>query len=217
MEAVGAVPLSRGSARGLSPLEAAERAALSDAVRRVALDLLPELDPAEAETVLDEVLGGDPGDYVSSYRILEDRGERPALFVEDPTVATEYVLVVKVSVDVERVRERLTAGGLLALSTAESHGFPLRLVIEELDGFRAYTLLRRTLVEGVGVRSALPVEMERGRAVLELEADLEARELLRALLVVAPPELEIVPLAAKGDLLTLRVRELDLPAAPAGE
>jgi hypothetical protein len=217
MEAVGAVPLGTDAPRRSPPRDAALQVALSDAVRRVALDLLPDLDPAEAETVLDEVLGGDPGEYVSAYRILEDRGERPALFVEDPSVETEYVVVVEVNVDAGRIRERLTAGGLLALPVGETRGFRLRLVIEELDGFPAYALLRHTLVEGVGVRSALPVEMERGRAVLELEADLRPSELLDALLAAAPPELQIVPLAAEGDSLTLRVRRVELPVAPAAE
>jgi hypothetical protein len=217
MEAVGAVPLDAAKSRSAPPRDAALQAALSDAVRRVALELLPELDPAESEALLDEVLGLDPLDYATRFRILEDRGERPALFVEDPGVETEYVVVVEVNVDVGRVRERLAAGGLLALPAGETRGYRLRLVIEELEDFRAYASLRRTLIEQVGVRSALPVEMERGRAVLELEADLEANELLDALMVAAPPELQIVPLAAERDSLTLRVRAVGPPAAPAGE
>jgi hypothetical protein len=217
MEALGAVPLDAAASRGSPPRDAAVQEALSDAVRRVALELLPELDPAESETLLDEVLGLDPLDYATRFRILEDRGERQALFVEDPGVETEYVVVVEVNVDVGRVRERLAAGGLLASPAGETRGFRLRLVIEELEGFRAYESLRRTLTERVGVRSALPVEMERGRAVLEVEADLGVRELLDALLAAAPPELQIVPLAADRDSLTLRVRAVGPPAAPAGE
>ena len=79
MEAVGAVPLGAAAPRHSPPRDAALQAALSDAVRRVALELLPELDPGESATLLDEVLGLDPLDYATRFRILEDRGPRPAL------------------------------------------------------------------------------------------------------------------------------------------
>ena len=40
-------------------------------------------------------LGKNPLDYANRFRILEDRGERPALFTEIPGVSTEYVVLVE--------------------------------------------------------------------------------------------------------------------------
>jgi hypothetical protein len=213
MEAVGAVPLAP-DARHASPLrDIAVRMALNEAVRRVALDLVPGMEPEEAAEFLPEVLGGDPFDYTTRFRIIEDRGERPALFVEDPDVDFEYVVVVEAHIDADRVEKRLADAGLLM---ARSAGVPhrnLRLVVEDLEGFAAYATLRETLIERVGVRSAVPVEMERGRAVLVVNTAGDSWQLLEELLLAAPPELMITPVDTREDALTLRIA---LEARPPG-
>jgi hypothetical protein len=213
MEAVGAVPLAP-DARHASPLrDIAVRMALNEAVRRVALDLVPGMEPEEAAEFLPEVLGDEPFDYTTRFRIIEDRGERPALFVEDPEVEFEYVVVVEAHIDADRVEKRLVDAGLLVAGSDGAPHRDLRLVVEDLGSFAAYAALRETLIERVGVRSARPVEMERGRAVLVVNTAADPWKLLEELLLAAPPELLITPVDAREDVLTLRIA---LEALPAG-
>jgi hypothetical protein len=213
MEAVGAVPLDP-DARHASPLrDIAVRMALNEAVRRVALDLVPGMEPEEAAEFLPEALGDEPFDYTTRFRIIEDRGERPALFVEDPEVEFEYVVVVEAHIDADRVEKRLVDAGLLVAGSDGPPHRDLRLVVEDLGSFAAYAALRETLIERVGVRSALPVEMERGRAVLVVNTAADPWQLLEELLLAAPPELLITPVDAREDALTLRIA---LEALPAG-
>jgi hypothetical protein len=212
VEAVGAVPLAP-DARHTTPLrDIAVRMALSEAVRRVALDLIPGVDPAEAAELLPGVLGDDPIDYTTRYRIIEDRGERPALFAEDPDVEFDYVVVVEAYIDADRVEKRLEAAGLLGAGRDTAPHRDIRLVVEDLEGFAAYASLRKALIEGVGVRSALPVEMERGRAVLVVNTAYDPWQLLDELLRAAPPELRITPLDTQEDAITLRIALAALPA-----
>jgi hypothetical protein len=216
IEAVGAVPLGDGNAAAGAPRDAALRRALSDAVERVALDLLPELDPEEAPAVLARVLGDDPLAYANRFRILEDRGERAAIFAEDPDVETEYVVVVKVNVDVARVRKRLEMTGLLEPSRSRGR-VRVNVVMEDLESFGAYEAVRQLLVEDVGVRSALPVEMTPGRAVVEVDGDRRPGALLQALMEAAPPTLRITPVSTDRGTVTVRVSLTPGPAGPGEE
>jgi hypothetical protein len=211
MEAVGAIPLG-DEPPARPPRDAALNRALSDAVLRVALDLLPDYDPTDAEVSLSDLLGKDPLAYATRFRILEDRGERPALFSEDPDVETEYVVVVMVHVDVNRVRRRLEMTGVLEPS-GEVRRVRIHLVIEDLAGYAEFAALQHLLVDRLGVRSALPVEMEPGRVVMEVDGDRRPDALLEALLAAAPPTLEIVPLATDRRTIVLRIRPIPPPAA----
>ena len=100
---------------------------------------------------------------------------------------TEYVVVVEATVDAGRVRERLARAGLLVAPAGEVRRYHVRLEAEGLEDYAAYRALRETLLEGVGVRSALPVELERGRAVLDVDGELAGDALLAALVRAAPP------------------------------
>ena len=201
------------AARDEPPHDAAVRAALQDAAQRLALELLSaDFDPIGAEPAIAAALGNDPTRYTAHYRILEDRGERPALFVDDPEVTSEYVVVVEAHLDVDWIRQRMAANGLLA-PAGEARWVQVRVVIEGLESYGAYAALRRALIEDVGVRSAMPVEMERARVVLRVVADREENALLEALLAAAPPGLRIIPLSAGGGTLRLRVRQAAPPPA----
>ena len=206
VEGVGAVAVKGGPkpARG-TPREAALRAAIGEAVRQVAFELLPHLDPAAAEPAVDQALGPDPRTYANRFRIVEDRGEGPALLVQEPGVTTEYVMVVQAQVDVARVRQSLERSGLLAPSGEDSPRQRLRVVIEDVEGFASYMAVR-TLLDDLGVRDAVPVEMERGRAVLEVESRMPPEELLASLVRSAPPELRVEPISADAASITLRAR-----------
>jgi hypothetical protein len=205
VEAVGAVPLS-ADVRPQTPLrDLAVRRALNDAVRRVAVDLIPDLDPEEAGEFLPEALGDEPFAYTTRFRIIEDRGEVPALYSEDPEVEFEYVVLVEAHIDSDRVEKRLGEAGLLAGRAPRPARQDLLLIVEDPPDFAAYAALRRVLLEDVGVESALPVEMERRRAVIRIRASGGASQLLEDLLRAAPPELVISPIDAQNDVLTLRV------------
>jgi hypothetical protein len=216
LESVGAVAIGGETPAHEPPHDAAVRAALQDAAQRLALELLSaDFDPIGAEPAIAEALGTDPFQYATAYRILEDRGVRPALFVDDPEVESEYVVVVEAHLDVDRIRQRMAASGLLAPS-GEPRWIQVSVVIEGLESYGAYAALRRALIEEVGARSAVPLEMERGRAVLQVVSDREENALLEALVAVGPPNLRIVPLSADGGTLRLRVREVaPTPAADA--
>lgn len=201
-QAVGVAPIDPG-ARARAPRDLALEAALMDVVLRGARELVPDLDPIEDHELLVEVLGDEPQDYISHFRILEDRGRRPALFSERPEIESEYVVVVDARVDLDRVGARLAEAGLFI--DRSGGGRRVLLVLEDLQDFRSYALLKKTLIEGVGARAVVPVEFQRGRAVLEVDAGKDPADLLDELLRVAPPQLEIVPLYVESGTLTLQV------------
>jgi hypothetical protein len=215
MEAVGAFPLAPDVRQETPPRDAAVRMALNESVRRVALDMIVGMSPEEAAEYLPEVLGDEPFDYTNRFRIIEDRGERPALFASDPAVKFEYVVVVEAHIDSKRVGRRLEAAGL---AVARSSGEPereIRLVVDELASYAAYAALREALIEGVGVTSAIPVVLERGRAELVVTSEADPRQLLEDLLRSTPPELLITPVGVEDGVLTVRIELDELGAAGA--
>jgi hypothetical protein len=214
-EAVGAVPLHTEKKPSLPPRDAAERKAMNEAVRRVALQLLSAQDTAALEPKLGAALGSDPKVYISSFRTLEDRGERPALFSDDPDAKTEYVVVVEARVDADRVRDALARGGLPVTSAGDARRYRVRVEATGLADFASYRALRETLLEGVGVRSALPVEIEQGRAVLDVDSQLAGQALLDALVRSAPPGLAISPLEMEESRLRVRVEYTPEPTPAA--
>jgi len=213
VEGVGAVAVKGAPAgRAATPREAALKAAIVEAVRRVALDLLPpEAGGADPEAAVDAALAPDPRAFANRFRILEDRGEGPALLVEGPGVETEYVVVVSAQVDVARVRQRLVRAGLVpAGDLAPSQR--LRIQIVDLDGYAGYMAVR-TLLDEIGVKGAVPVEMARGQAVLEVESRVPPAQLLAQLVKAAPPELRLEGVGSDEGSLTLRAHFLAQGAA----
>jgi len=99
------------------------------------------------------------------------------------------------------------------MPSGDSRRYRVRVVIEQVGGYAAYMAVR-TLLEELELRSVLPLEMERGRAVLEVEGDRSPDELMSGLLQAAPSNLKLEPLGIDGATLTLRVRFLGAPAAP---
>ena len=86
------------------------------------------------------------------------------------------MVVVEAQVDADRVREALARGGLLLAPAGD--GALASACVSRRRASRTSpptAALRETLLEGVGVRSALPVELERGRAILEVESELARR------------------------------------------
>ena len=89
----------------------------------------------------------------------------------------------------------------------------VRLVLEGLRSFQAYDALRRALIEELNVRSAIPLELTRGRAVLEVDCDYDTDTLLGALLDSAEPGLRVVPVTRDRETLPVLV-ERTAPVVP---
>ena len=217
MEVEGVAPV-RAEAPGPDALrQQALEEAIASAVDEVARELLAGAAAYPADfnrEALTTILGAARKDYTDRFRILRDLGVRapegldePGLEgpgLEEPGAAGEYAVAAEVWVDVERLRQRLAAAGLLG-SRAASAGptRTLRVILEPLRSYRAYAFVRDTL-------DARPVELARGRAVLETSARGEPAELLAALQAKAPEGIHIVAAQLDGSDLRLAVVAEDL-------
>ena len=212
LEALGAAPMETHRASRSSPRDVALRRALQGAVWRVAVEQLDAAGATTEDATLSAALGKDPLVYATRFRVLEDRGERPALFSDDPRVENEYVVLAEVYVDVDRVRERLSSAGLMRLPSGETADIRTRVTLVDVQSWAEIQAVR-TLLGEIGAQSAIPVDLERGRTALAVESKLSPAALVRALIAAAPPELRLEPLKGGPDGLELRARFLD-SAAP---
>jgi hypothetical protein len=229
VESIGVAPLGGAGSKTSSPRNVAVRAAVARAVETVAQQLDPDLAKPDEETGapdthngpaispdLARALGEDPLDYAPRYRILQDRGVQSVAAPAPGGADKQYVVVVEVQVDAARVRERLRAAGWLATPSDRSATEMHRLILEGVADYRALDSVRRLLVEQLGARRALPVELQRGRVVLAVEGGPEPAELAAALQAAAPPELRLEPVEADTeDAVTLVVEWSPPPGTPA--
>ncbi len=198
LEVLGVLPMDEQARKGGIPKDEAIAAALWEGVSRVAEELLIDSvieEPEDGSDPIRAALGSDMLPYTQRFRIVEDRGERPALFADsDDGAATEYVVVVDVRVDVERVRQRLIGAGLLSIE----EGAPGRRIVMEVQGLTRYPgyarLVEALRAPGIGAGRVVPLEFERGRIVLDVQVELEAAELIRRLKAAAPSELGVTAL-----------------------
>jgi hypothetical protein len=209
VEAAGVAKAEPGEARGGPGREAALRAALTQAVQQVAMDLLtasetaagkPPPDPSALAEKVSRALGSDPTVYVSRFQIREDRGVKPRLLLNDPDAKAEYQLVVMAQVDVARVRQRVgarapagpetepaSAGTTKPAPTETSPKPPEASVstydveLEAIPSYKEYAAVREALLGKLGVTRAEPVEFSRGRAVLSIDSPIPANQLAGAL------------------------------------
>jgi len=202
LEAVGAVGVRQGERS--DPRERAVQAALREAVGQVASELLmdaPIDEGGEGESSderLAELLGDDMGAFASRFRIVEDRGIGPALFVEDPKVTREYVVVAEVQVDTTRVRQHLVERGALQAARSNNGAAPLRLEVRGLREHMAYRELRKLLKGVTDGQSGVPLRFEADRAVLAVKTHLNGTELVARLTRVAPAHMQIVDLGGSA-------------------
>ena len=204
VEAVGVVPLKPSEQGAVDIVDQAVQAALHEAVSRVARDFLLEVEPGEADS-LEEVLGRRMVPYTARFRILADQGERPALFADDPTVTSEYVVEVEVFVDADRVQQQLVEAGLLEPDPVGLSVSRIELELRGLSGYQAYEAVRLLLTEQVGARQALPRSFQGGIAVLEVELEGDEDDtsyLAEQLLELSNRELSVRPVeVAEGHLV----------------
>jgi hypothetical protein len=164
-------------------------------------DEMPELfgpeDRREREREMRSIqkaLGAKMVSYTKTFRIVEDQGERPALFTQDPDAATEYVVVMEVEVEVERVRDRLEAAGLVdPIEELDLKG--IEVEIRGLSHYRGYRELLDLLAdESVGAVAVSPRNFSPQRATIRVEGDWGSDELLARLQATAPAHLSILEL-----------------------
>lgn len=213
LQVVGVQPLDASAERAGGPRQGAVNQALYEAVSRVALDLVAEYGPAlpsqggalagedaggdggEAgleENQLKSVLGRDMTPFARSFRIVEDQGSRPVLFPGESEATREYVVVVDVTVDVDRVRGRLSEHGLIAVEDADGDGLGLEIDVLGLrhwSGFEAFMALLAS--PAVGASDVQPLEFEAGRALVFASVEGDPQDVLARLMAAAPADLEI--------------------------
>ncbi len=206
VEAVGVVSVAADTTDVRGSRDRALQAGLSEAVYQVAAGLLDA--PAEGDRRrIKRALGTDPLVYATRFRLLEDRGKRPRLLLENPDVSHEYVVIVQAHVDRSRVRERLAAGGLLAPAQPEGvmRTATVHVEIEGLPSFLAYQSLRDAWVAAGAAESVQPRVFERNRAILEVRARRYGSALARDLARSAPEPWHLIPIHSDNRRLVFRV------------
>ena len=154
---------------------------------------------------LDAILGDKMVPYTVRFRVIEDRGRRPALFSDDPDVSEEYMVIVEVQVDVDRIQAKLVDAGLLLPDENVLGSKEVRLEIEGLRYYPAYLAMRELLEGPLGATGVYPVEMGRDRTILDVETPKSAVEFLEQMLILAPSAMEIVPIHASGNRVHVKV------------
>ncbi len=142
--------------------------------------------------MLEAVLGKDVLPYMRSYRILEDRGEVPVLFNDDPDVTVEYVVVVEVIVDVDRVTRALEEAGLIVSPDSNAAGTePVIVELIGLSRFEAYQLVVDALRDELQVTRVRSLEFARGRQILAVDGPYDPEDLSARLTHLDRPRLEL--------------------------
>jgi hypothetical protein len=195
VEAVGIYGIREAGRSRVIPRDEAVAMARWEGVSRVALELIGESTPSdlsgeEADSLgattsgdrnepdasqedqvaaLRKALGKDLLPYMRSYRIVEDRGEVPVLFDEDPDVTVEYVVVVEVIVDVDRVTSALEAAGLIARIDPREAGEPVAVELVGLSRYEAFEIVLVALRDELGATHIRTVEFTPERQILSVQ------------------------------------------------
>jgi len=143
--------------------------------------------------------------YMRSYRILDDRGEVPVLFNDEPDVSVEYVVVVEVLVDVDRVTSALEKAGLIATALS-----PVReeSVVVELIGLARYEALEvivGALGTEFGATRIRSIGFSRERQVLAVEGPFGHAALSAMLAGFEDPRLMLEPIGVDSEGRRIRL------------
>ncbi len=224
-EALGVAPITKDVA---SPRDSALRAAVRSAVASAAAAMLPanytppappahdEHAQADPNAWLAERLGGDPFAYVTRFRILEDRGRRPATITAGRDAEYEYVVLAEVQLDLDAIRERMEQIGL-AERRGNGQERRVLIVVEGLTSYPPLQKVRETIAHDRSVRSVVPVEFTRGRAVLAVDSDRGADAIVASLTQRAPEGLRITPVDQGPDHATVRAEWQPPQSTPAAD
>lgn len=182
VEAVGSYGISDKLRNRVAPRDEAVQAAVWEGVSRVALEEIGEFSSTEEDVVvLRQALGKDMLPYTRSFRILEDKGESPVLFEEDPSISTEYIVVVEVLVDVDRVRSALDQAGLIVVGGVQAVNEPIIVELIGVARYDAFEAIRNALVSEVGAVRVETLGFARKRQLLSVVGPFGPDELSAAM------------------------------------
>ncbi len=169
--------------------------------------------------MLESALGEEMLPYTRSYRILEDKGELPALFADQPDVRTEYVVVVEVAVDVDRLSSALERAGLVAARDADDalalgdHGEAVTVELVGLARYEALATVLEALRGQLGATRVRTLEFERERQLLAVEGPFGAAGLSARLERYRNPQLVLEPMGVDSGTGRVRVMARWYPEA----
>lgn len=222
VEAVGIYGIRDAMRSRVIPRDEAIAKARWEGVSRVALELIGESAPSDEDEFAGSDAGPDPRDaqpmpsdsaepsadevaalrralgqevlpYMRSYRILDDRGEVPVLFNDEPEVAMEYVVVVEVIVDVDRVSRALVKAGLIVLADVAETREAVRVELIGLARYEALEVFMDLLREELGATRIRLLEFSRERQILVVEGPLGPDALSARLARSKDPRLLLEP------------------------
>jgi hypothetical protein len=156
--------------------------------------------------LVEAALGKDMLPYTRSFRILKDTGEVPVLFADEPGIETEYVVVVEVIVDVDRVIGALERAGLVSASASSMSAEAVRLEVVGLTRHDAVTRTVDALREGLGATDVQVVEFRRSLQVFSVSGPFGAEGLAQRLLQTQDPRLRFDPVSVHRGERRVRVR-----------
>ena len=150
-------------------------------------------------------LGDDLLPYMRSYRILDDRGEVPALFNDEPDVSVEYVVVVEVIVDVDRVTQALARAGLIAVNNPEDTSETVIVELMGLSRYEALEVVLEALRKELGATRVRTMEFSRERQILAVEGPFGPDALLARLADFENPHLQLEPIGVDSKRRRIRL------------
>ena len=154
---------------------------------------------------LKSALGKDMLPYTRSYRILDDQGEQPVLFDDAPGVTSEYIVVVEVIVDVDRVNDALEQAGLVAADLSPRSEESVTLELVGLSRYEALEEVLSILREELGATRVQTLEFARERQILSVEGPFDAKRLSARLGKVRNPRLVLEPIGLDSESSRVRM------------
>ncbi len=168
--------------------------------------------PSETEAVLlRQALGKDMLPYTRSYRILEDQGELPVLFADEPGIDTEYVVVMEMIVDVARVADALEGAGLV-MAQVQNEQIDLTIELVGISRYEALEQVLAALRGPLGATRVSTVEFERTRQIIAVEGPFDADGLAARIADWDDAQLVLEPLSLDPIYRRIRVAARWFPA-----
>lgn len=155
--------------------------------------------------------------YTRSFRIVEDRGERPVLFAEEPGVRSEYLVVVEVIVDVDRVEGELARAGLLEVAPGPRSSQSVQIELVGLERYGALRFALETLRRELSASRIETLEFAPRRQLLRIEGPLSTDEVAARLGRIDTAQLILDPVEIDREGGRIRVLAQSIEATPAGE
>jgi hypothetical protein len=183
VEAVGSYGIQESLRSRVTPRDEAVQLAIWEGVSRVALESIGEYASTEEDmAALEAALGKDMLPYTRSFRILEDKGENPVLFADNPGIKTEYIVVVEVLVDVDRVEGALAEAGLVQDGEpSTTAGDPIFLELVGIERYDTFDSIREAIRSELGASRVETLGFASERQLLSVVGPLDPSELSAAL------------------------------------